>query len=1796
MVISSLTVPSVHANEVQSTVEKVNLAKNRPVVATGEYPTMKGHLAVDGDLNTRWATENADHAETNHSITVELKAPTIITGFKVYFEQPGNNPELQRVIKYKVEASTDGKNFEDICNPAENAEGYAFEDEQSITNEKKYTHVRLLVERLKPNAYPSISVREFEVYGDQDNVTPEPEKPSKPETPVNQNIAAGRMGDASADKNNIGKLTDGSYDKAKSRWSAEAGPTQWFSIDLGKVESFNTFKATWESDEEHAKDYKIYVSQDGKNWGDAVVTKTGNNKRVSEDVLENNVEGRYVKVEITAISKYPNVSCCEFEVFNKDESVQDPTENVAQGKPAVANGSEASNLTVEKAFDGNHKDTRWASPVSNGPHWIRVDLGKTMDVQTIRLYWETRKAKEYAIEYTTDETVSDATTWETFESFTDHPTSKIQIIQKDAPVKARYLRLNVKSFTANDPDGGATWNTISVYEMEVYGGKPKVTLEEQLNDISVQTVKPGDKKVAVNIPEIPGYTVQYNGTDYEQVVDEELNIFTPIVDTEVTLSFKATNNKNPKDHVFKEVKTVVPGQFQVAEGDNEAPKILPELREWKGHSGSFALTKDARIMIADEALRDMATTFRQDLKDATGIELAVVVGTNPQAGDLYFNLNAKNQGLGKEGYKMTIADAVTVDAEDATGAFWATRTVLQALKASGENTMPKGITRDYPLYSVRGFILDVGRKTFTMDYLTQFMKQMSYYKLNDFHVHLNDNLIPLEHYNPDVEAIMNAYSGFRLESDIKEGGNGGKNKADLTSKDVFYTKDQFRSFIKDARVRGVNIVPEIDVPAHSLALTKVRPDLRHGTSGRENDHLNLTSKYDESLEFVKEIFDEYITGPNPVFDAQTTVHFGADEYTADGNAYRRFVNDMKAYLAENNRQARVWGSLSSIKGSVPVTGEGVEMNVWNTGWAKMDVMYDKGFDLINCVDSKYYIVPNAGYYYDYLNANVMYNDAVNEAGGVRIPAGDPQMKGASFAVWNDMCDYLNNGVTEYDVFDRANESLPLFAAKLWGKDASSMSLTDAQSTKEVLGNAPGTNFTYELEPNENGIYEHIDAKNDVKGTNVSVEKVDFKEAIKLNGGESYINTNLNTTLGLNTSLKFKVKRTGETTSEDQILFEGSYGQIIGTYKDSGKFGIRRENFDLVFDYELPLNRWVEVELVNGATGRNNQNFTELYVNGTLINRLGDDERATENKKLLGTTMIPFERVGSKTHAFVGYIDDIRVTKAPAATDTPLETKPSNMALEYAIEEAMYVLQYGKYSEQDGQELESYVAQTRELLAKEVIDESKASELERNIREVLSRLEITEADYSQVDAAIASIPKNAEKFFTAESLAKLDSVIKQVRRGLPAEMQETVNTYAKEINAAIKGLVKISSGLSEDNYYAGKMTGTASNYQGGTGPELALDGNNDTFWHSQWNDVKPPYWFLIELAEAQKVDGLYYLPRQDGTLNGTATKYEIWAGMDKDHLTKVADGSLANNKDAKTISFEPVDAKFVKFVIVQGANNNGSAAEFKVHVQPTKADMEGLKALINQAESLDRSLYTKESLKALDKAVEAAKALDDSATYHEVEAAKAALVDALVYGLETITPETTVVEVDRSALNQAIASANAIDRSKYTDASLKVLDDAVKAAQSLPEDATQRQVNDAAKAINDAIASLEIKKPGVTPDKVDFSKLAALVKKAKAIKADGYTKDSYKALQDVIVSAEKVLDNSNVTQEQADAMVKALQAAIDGLTKIQETSRPNTDQERPNTGDYTNITFFIGTLGLAAATLYLIAKKRKEDIQ
>ena len=1476
------------------------------------------------------------------------------------------------------------------------------------------------------------------------------------QTPVNTNLAADKTVTASAEYGSMpaSNLTD---DDTASRWSTERDATQWAYVDLGASYDMNYFSVIWESDSVYASAYNIYVSDDTEDWGEPVVSRTDNASGSSEDRLESNVTGQYVKLEVTSMHGYPSVSASDFKVMLKDESQstpQDPEENVALGRTGYSSSNETADLTADKAFDGDTstRASRWSSNVGNPPHWLYVDLGEQRDVKTVRIFWETRKATNYEIQIS-----DDAQDWDTVKTLTERPASTTDTITLDDTVQARYVRLYISASDAKDPDSDGTWNSISVYEMEVYGGTPAISMGDIGNMITVETPTADSDKLVVNLPKVEGYTVTYNGTDLEQVIDSDLTIYHPVVDKTVNVSFKIVEDET-EDYEFKEIPVTVPGQYAEAESDNAAPAVLPELQEWKGDTGSFTLTGSSRIVYDSEELKAAADEMAADFLDLTGREISVVSGaaSSGHAGDVFCAIaDDTTLGLMDEGYLMDISDSITVTSETETGAYWATRTILQALKQSDYTTIPQGITRDYPLYKVRGFILDVGRKTFTLDYLEQVVKEMSWYKMNDFQVHLNDNLIGLE----NKEDPMTAYSAFRLENDtVKEGGyltdaEGNpltvdgeelQYEQDLTSTDLWYTKEEFKNFIQESRELGVNIVPEIDTPAHSLALTKVLPELRYGTSGRQNDHLDLVDSYDQCLAFVQTIFSEYLD--EGVFDQDTIVHIGADEYNASSEAYRKFVNDMIDFVEETGRQARVWGSFTAASQGEDIDAEGVQINLWNFGYANMDKMYEDGFDLINCNDGNYYIVPNAGYYYDYLSDGTMYNLAINTISGVTIPAGDKQMVGGAFAVWNDMTDYLDNGVSEYDVYDRIS-NMSLFAAKLWGKG--DLDLTGAQTRSEELGDAPRTNFGYEVDSaTDEYMNLPMDELKDTsannfavnEGENASIVEVDGKNALELNGGTSYITTGLETA-GLGNDLRVKVKRTSDSTDE-QILFESPYGSIKAVQAETGKVGFSRERYDYSFNYTLPLNEWVELEF------KNQQNSIQLYVNGELVDTIGDGERV-EGRPLLATMMFPMSVIGSETNSFIGYVDDVRIgVNADFA---------STMSLDYAIWNAVSIL-----DESNTDSLTPLIEEGKAVLTQYNPDAAEIARLTEELNNAVAASDYETADYSRIEAYKSLVTDLSA--FTDESAANVTRVLESIRYGLPASMQDVVDGYEKALVDAIDALeTKPLTNL----YYVDQstMTATASSYQqDGSNPSNVLDGNTSTMWHTNWNITTMPHWIDLQMSEPTEIAGLVYTPRQTGT-NGNVTSYEIQVLVDGKYVTR-ATGTLPNNSETKEITFDPITTTNVRLVYNQAVNNNGSAAELQVVRANISADTEGLQAAVENAKTLmnqlDKDAYTDESWSALESVIAAAEELLGQ------EDPDANDVANMIYDIQKAVTELRLKDkaeepdpvVDKTELYALLEQYGGYKSSDYTAETWKPFKAAYDAAKEvyLDESATQEEVD------------------------------------------------------------------------------------------------------------------------------------------
>jgi hexosaminidase len=344
---------------------------------------------------------------------------------------------------------------------------------------------------------------------------------------------------------------------------------------------------------------------------------------------------------------------------------------------------------------------------------------------------------------------------------------------------------------------------------------------------------------------------------------------------------------------------------------NPKPFVIPELTQWEGAEGMF--TPSGRLVVKgnNKAAIQVANAFIADYKAITGKELTLAKGKE-KAGDFVLELNKKNQSLGAEGYQLNIQDKATITAATTQGLFWGTRTILQISEQSAEATLPKGSSVDIPEYAMRGFMIDVGRKFIPMDYLRNLVKIMAYYKMNTLQVHLNDNGFR-QFFGNDWNKTQAA---FRLECDTYPG---------LTAKDGSYSKQEFIDMQILAEQNFVEVIPEIDVPAHSLAFTHYKPEIASKEYGM--DHLDLFKT--ETYQFVDGLFKEYLEGKNPVFRGPR-VHIGTDEYSNAKKevveAFRKFTDHYIKYVESFGKQAMVWGALTHANGETPVKAENVIMN------------------------------------------------------------------------------------------------------------------------------------------------------------------------------------------------------------------------------------------------------------------------------------------------------------------------------------------------------------------------------------------------------------------------------------------------------------------------------------------------------------------------------------------------------------------------------------------------------------------------------------------------------------------------------------------------------------------------------------------------------------------------------------------------------------------------------------------------------------------------------------------------------
>ncbi len=265
--------------------------------------------------------------------------------------------------------------------------------------------------------------------------------------------------------------------------------------------------------------------------------------------------------------------------------------------------------------------------------------------------------------------------------------------------------------------------------------------------------------------------------------------------------------------------------------------IIPEPVSLEKRDGKFLFTAQTRIEAADRNpdVQRVASFFASQVRKATGYQAAIQSATAATRTNVVsFVLNKGVEAeLGTEGYRLEVAPTqVVVKANHPAGLFYGMQSLLQLFpKEIESNTaiarkswaLPAVRITDQPRFGWRGLMFDVSRHFFTKDQVKQFIDDMVKYKYNLLHLHLTDDqgwrieikslpkLTEVGAWRPEKTGTFGTFSAPTADEPKTYGG--------------FYTHEDIRELVKYAADRFVNILPEIDIPGHSMAAVAAYPEL-----------------------------------------------------------------------------------------------------------------------------------------------------------------------------------------------------------------------------------------------------------------------------------------------------------------------------------------------------------------------------------------------------------------------------------------------------------------------------------------------------------------------------------------------------------------------------------------------------------------------------------------------------------------------------------------------------------------------------------------------------------------------------------------------------------------------------------------------------------------------------------------------------------------------------------------------------------------------------------------------------------
>jgi hexosaminidase len=329
---------------------------------------------------------------------------------------------------------------------------------------------------------------------------------------------------------------------------------------------------------------------------------------------------------------------------------------------------------------------------------------------------------------------------------------------------------------------------------------------------------------------------------------------------------------------------------------HKAVQLIPRPALFRQAEGQLRVTPTSSISFNNEEIKSIAENLSQKLGRSTGFNLKSIPG---KTGTIQLHLmTTTDQKLANEGYEIVSGSKnLIIKANNPAGIFYGVQTLLQLLPAEIESKtavkadwiIPAVEITDYPRFGWRGIMLDVSRHFFSKEDVKRYIDQIVRYKYNTLHLHLTDD----NGWRIEIKSMpkLTEVGAWRVQRAGHFGERSDPKPAEPATYGGFYSQDEIRELVKYAADRFVTIVPEIDLPGHSMAMIAAYPELscRKNPDTKVNPGTNFAEWYgngtfkmlientlNPSDEKVYEVLDKIFTEVASLFPNQY-IHVGGDE-------------------------------------------------------------------------------------------------------------------------------------------------------------------------------------------------------------------------------------------------------------------------------------------------------------------------------------------------------------------------------------------------------------------------------------------------------------------------------------------------------------------------------------------------------------------------------------------------------------------------------------------------------------------------------------------------------------------------------------------------------------------------------------------------------------------------------------------------------------------------------------------------------------------------------------------------------